>query len=72
MNTTHLKNKYEENGPMGLSYSEMNLLFEKTEDLEVENELLKKKIARMERELKFISEAETLDTAKRTARIALN
>ena len=72
MNTNQLKNKYEENGPMGLSYSEMNSLFDKTETLEIENELLKKKIIRLENEMKKIVESETIDVAKRTARIALS
>ena len=72
MNTNQLKNKYEKNGPMGLSYSEMNSLFDKTETLEIENELLKKKIIRLENEMKKIVESETIDVAKRTARIALS
>lgn len=71
MNINVLINKYHEKGPMGLSYSEMNWLFENIETLEQEIEVLKIKIRMHEESLLSIKNSDTLDQAKRTARIAL-
>lgn len=64
-------NKYDEKGPMGLSYSEMSWLFENTETLEQEIDILKIKIRMYEESLLSIKNSDTLEQAKRTARIAL-
>lgn len=71
MNVNLLMNKYDEKGPMGLSYSEMNWLFENTENLEQQVELLKVKIKMYEESLLSVRNSDTLEQAKRTARIAL-
>lgn len=71
MNVNLLMNKYDEKGPMGLSYSEMNWLFENTETLEQEIDTLKIKIRMYEESLLSIRNSDTLEQAKRTARIAL-
>lgn len=64
-------NKYDEKGPMGLSYSEMNWLFENSENLEQQVDLLKTKIKMYEESLLSVRNSDTLEQAKRTARIAL-
>lgn len=71
MNINSLKTKYEEDGPMALSYQEMRTLFNEVEDLSLENELLLKKVERLEHALLQIVQTDTLSVAKRTARISL-
>lgn len=71
MNVNLLMNKYDEKGPMGLSYSEMNWLFENSENLEQQVDLLKTKIKMYEESLLSVRNSDTLEQAKRTARIAL-
>jgi len=72
MNLNTLLNKYNENGPLGLSYSEMNWLFESQEDLQLQIDLLQNKIRRYEETLVSVKNSDTLDHAKRMARIALD
>ena len=72
MNFYNLMNKYNENGPMGLSYSEINWLFENTENLETKVELLTAKIRRYEETLISVANSDTLNHAKRMAKIALD
>jgi len=71
MNVNLLMNKYDEKGPLGLSYSEMNWLFENSENLEQQVDLLKTKIKMYEESLLSVRNSDTLEQAKRTARIAL-
>lgn len=72
MNIVELINKYEDQGPLGLSYKEMNWLFENTESLQLEVELMHAKLRRYQETLLSISNSDTLNHAKRMAKVALD
>lgn len=62
-----MKDRYEEKGFTGLEYSDMDTLF----DLEARIIELESRIKIYEQSLKQIAESDTLEFAKRTARITL-
>jgi hypothetical protein len=65
-------NKYNENGPMGLSYSEMNWLFETSETLLSEIEFLKKRNRSYQEALLSVNNSDTLEQAKRVVKIVMD
>jgi hypothetical protein len=67
-NIKTIKDRYEEKGQIGLSYSDMNILF----NLENEVAELKLKLKFYEKGLKQVAESDTLESAKRIARITLD
>lgn len=62
-----MKERYEDKGFTGLEYSDMDVLF----SLEVRLIELESRMKMYEQSLKQIAESDTLEAAKRTARITL-
>jgi hypothetical protein len=63
-----MKERYEDKGFTGLEYSDMDVLF----SLEVRIVELESRLKMYEQSLKNIAESDTLEFAKRTARITLD
>ena len=67
-NLMALRERYEDKGAMGLSYSDMDKLF----DLEAKLIEMHARLQTYETMLRHITEAETAEGARRLARIALD